>query len=161
MRLVSGIVLAVHEIAALRGGPPLSDTARGHDRCRDTATHRFMDPHRWSTRGGYRGVARLLSSWRSVELHHARNPRCRPGTARTWRLVGGCATFLDGNASTFETERVRSHTSFGLVLLYFKGAFLRPDMVYTVTPSGVVLRRDRLHNARDEQRSNKRATFLD
>jgi len=32
--------------------------------------------------------------------------------------------FLDGNASTFETERVSSHTSFGLVLLYFKGAFL-------------------------------------
>ena len=35
------------------------------------------------------------------------------------------------------------------------------EMVYRVTPSGVVLRRDRLHNARDEQRSNKGATFLD
>jgi hypothetical protein len=32
--------------------------------------------------------------------------------------------FLDGSASTFETERVRSHTSFGLVLPYFKGVFL-------------------------------------
>src|SRR5260370_18171077 len=94
MRLVSGIVLAVHEIAALRGGPPLSDTARGHDWCRDTATHRFMDPHRGGTRGGYRGVARLLSSWRSVELHHARNPPCPPGTGRTSGCSRGCVAFF-------------------------------------------------------------------
>jgi hypothetical protein len=32
--------------------------------------------------------------------------------------------FLDGNASTFETERLKSHTSFGLVLLHFKWVFL-------------------------------------
>jgi hypothetical protein len=41
-------------------------------------------------------------------------------------LVAGRSmlAFLAGSASTFETERVRSHTSFGLVLPYFRGVFL-------------------------------------
>ena len=73
-------------------------TQPGSDpRCRDcrgnTTACRFMDAHRGSTCGGHRALARLLATWRSVELYHAGNPRCRPGTARTWRLVGGCATF--------------------------------------------------------------------
>jgi len=67
--------------------------ARGHDRCRVTSGRRLMDARRGSTRGGYRGVARLLASRRCVELHHASYPGCRPGTARTWRLVGRCSPF--------------------------------------------------------------------
>jgi hypothetical protein len=41
-------------------------------------------------------------------------------------LVAGRSmpAFLGGSASTFETERVKSHTSFGLFRTYFKGAFL-------------------------------------
>jgi hypothetical protein len=34
--------------------------------------------------------------------------------------------FLDGSALTFEIEGVRSHTSFELVLTYFKRVFLPP-----------------------------------
>jgi hypothetical protein len=67
--------------------------ARGHDRGRGTSARRLMDAHRGSTYGGLRAVARLLASRRSVELHHASYPGCRPGTAWTWRLVGRCSPF--------------------------------------------------------------------
>src|SRR5882724_7931919 len=60
--------------------------------------------------------------------------------------------FLDGSASTFEIERIKSPTTFGLVPTPVKGHSFCSDMVSTVTPSGVVPRRDRLHNARHEQR---------
>ncbi len=96
-------------------------------------------------------IRRFPSCWEpSVPPWHCSDP-----AAGRWILA-----FLDGSASTFETERVRPHTSFGLVLPYFKGYSSRSDMVYEVTPSGVVRGRHRLHNARNEQRCSKGASLL-
>ncbi len=89
----------------------ISRSTRGHDRCRDAASRRLMDAHRGDNCGDYCGVARLLATWRSVELHHAGNPGCRPGTARTWRLVGRCTTFW------MEADRASRTEKLGFLLL--------------------------------------------
>ena len=60
---------------------------------RNTAARRFMDAHRGDTGDAHRAVEHLLASWRSVDSHPLGNPRCRPGAARTWRMVGRCSPF--------------------------------------------------------------------
>ena len=54
--------------------------------------------------------------------------------------------FLDGDASTFGTERSKS-PNFRLGSHPYKGHSFRSELVSAVTPSGVVPGRDRLHNA--------------
>ena len=55
--------------------------------------------------------------------------------------------FLVGTAWTFESERTKSSTSFESFPPLERGHFFCSDLVSAVTPSGVVPRRDVLHNA--------------
>jgi len=68
-------------------------TSGARGRSRHTVARRFMDTHRGDTADDHRAVEHLLAGWRSVDSHPLGNPRCRPGTARTWRLVGRCSPF--------------------------------------------------------------------
>ena len=97
----------------------ISDTTRGHDGHRDTSACGLMDAHRGSSYGGLRAVACLHASRRSVELHHAGNPRCRPGTAWTWRLVGRCSPLWMEAHRPSRPKELSRITPFELVLTYF------------------------------------------
>src|SRR5271169_6146493 len=66
-------------------------TVRARDRCRNTSTRRFMDARCGDAGGGPRAVEAVLATWRSVDPYLVGNPRCRPGTAWTWRLVSRCS----------------------------------------------------------------------
>jgi len=127
-------------------------TSGAGDRSRNTAARRFMDTHRGDTGDAHRAAEHLLGSGRSVDLSPVGNPRCRAGTARTWRLVGRCLPFWMEAHRPSRSQELGFRTSFGLVLTYSKRVFLPSDMVCATTPSGVVPRPGCLHNVRNEQR---------
>src|SRR5271167_27221 len=105
-------------------------TVRARDRCRNTSTRRFMDARCGDAGGGPRAVEAVLATWRSVDPYLVGNPRCRPGTAWTWRLVSRCSPVrLEAHQPSHSEELVS--TPLKRVFPGSTELFKHPDIVGT------------------------------
>ena len=115
MRLVVGIALVVRRIIELQSAPPISMDALA------IAAGILLLAGLWTPIAGV--LLTIIEIWCAFTHPHDPWSYILLGTlgAAPWHssaLAPGRSmlAFLDGSASTFEIERVRSHTSFGLVL---------------------------------------------
>jgi hypothetical protein len=141
MRLVVGIALVVRRIIELQSAPPIS-LAVIHVLA--IAAGILLLAGLWTPIAGV--LLAIIEIWSAFTHPHDPWSYILLGTlgaalARSVRAPGpSTPAFLDGSASTFEIERIKSPTTFELGPTPVKGHSFCSDMVSTVTPSAVVPR---------------------
>jgi hypothetical protein len=124
MRLVIGIGLVVRGIIELQSAPPIS-LAVIHVLA--TGAGILLLAGLWTPIAG--ALVAILALWHAFSLEIRGAISCWEPSVPPWpcsdRAPGpSMPAFLDGNASSLPTERVRSPTSLVLVLTHFKRVFL-------------------------------------
>lgn len=124
------------------------------------ATRRSLDAHRWDGSDSPGVLEGMVTTWRPGDSYSFGDHGCRPGHARTGRLVRRCPPFwMEAHRPANPKELdflplscYSAHTS--------KGYSFRSQLVYTAAPSGVAGKRQAIQNTRCETNGFNQGTTL-